>query len=81
MEQNQKKSTLDIVSDDPIARAVALELSYTRLGPSGEYPPYGARWMKPDVLQATVAVLKRIDQLGYEIVPKPLEDTPPPSEQ
>jgi len=69
VEQNPTSlTTREIVDNNPQAKIIAKELGFTTL-PNGNVPETD-RWQDGSVLAATVAVIKRLDEAGFSIVPK-----------
>ncbi len=78
----EAKSNLEVVTTYPIGRQIAQLLSYTSIGPAYDNPKQPERWQSAEVLQTTAALIRLINGLGYQIVPRPtetaLDDTPEP---
>jgi len=72
MEKNSATlTTFERVVNDPMAKIIAKELGHTSLAKGNVSET--DKWRDGSVLAATVAVIKRLDEAGYSIVPKSLE--------
>lgn len=65
-EKENKITTLEMVSNSPCARLIASELAFTRLARTYDRPHEA--WTNGEVLAATVAVVRRLGDSGYQII-------------